>query len=129
MAGTLRDIRQIDAKPSATAISNMNLLCNTHIMPPDYFRDRSAIRWLLSYWQVCFLMATMFIDGATMRQSYHGLSPVPRRQFAHYSDVIMSAVASQITGVSIVYSNVCSGADHRKHQSSASLAFVRGIRR
>ena len=38
-------------------------------------------------------------------------------------------MACQITGVSIVYSNVCSGADQRKHQSSASLAFVRGIHR
>ena len=48
----------------------------------------------------------------------------------HYSDVIMSAMASQITGVSIVYYlSVCSGADQRKHQSSTSLAFVRGIHR
>ena len=38
-------------------------------------------------------------------------------------------MASQITGVSIVYSTVCSGADQRKHQSSASLAFVSGIYR
>ena len=37
----------------------------------------------------------------------------------------MSAMVSQITGVSIVYSTVSSGADQRKHQSSASLAFVR----
>ena len=44
-----------------------------------------------------------------------------------HSDVIMSAMASQITGVSIAYSTVCSGAVQRKHQSSASLAFVRGI--
>ena len=41
----------------------------------------------------------------------------------HYSDVLMSAMASQITSVSIVYSTVCSGADQRKHQSSASVAF------
>ena len=40
----------------------------------------------------------------------------------HYSDVIMSAMASQITGVLIVYSTVCSGVDQRKHQSSASLS-------
>ena len=39
----------------------------------------------------------------------------------------MSPMASQITGISIVYSTVCSGADQRKHQWSASLAFVRGI--
>ena len=45
----------------------------------------------------------------------------------HYCGVIMSAMASQITCVSIVCSAVCSGAGQRKHQSSASLAFVRGI--
>ena len=38
-------------------------------------------------------------------------------------------MASQITGVSIVCFNVCSGVDQRKHQSAASLAFVRGIHR
>ena len=41
----------------------------------------------------------------------------------------MNAMASQITGVSIVYSSVCSDADQRKHQSSASQAFVRGYHR
>ena len=39
----------------------------------------------------------------------------------------MSALASQITSLTIVYSTVYSGADERKHQGSASLAFVRGI--
>ena len=34
----------------------------------------------------------------------------------------MGAMASQITSLTIVYSNVNSGADQRKHQSSASLA-------
>ena len=48
---------------------------------------------------------------------------------AHYSDVTMSGMASQITGVSIVCSTVCFGVDQRKYQSSASLAFVRGIHR
>ena len=41
----------------------------------------------------------------------------------------MAAIASQITSLTIVYSTVYSGADQSKHQSSASLAFVRGIRR
>ena len=44
----------------------------------------------------------------------------------HYTDVIMSAMASQITSLTIVYSTVYSGANQRKHQSSASLAFVTG---
>ena len=47
----------------------------------------------------------------------------------HYGDVIMGTIASQITSIAIVYSPVYSGADQRKHQSSASLAFVRGIHR
>ena len=45
----------------------------------------------------------------------------------HYNDVIMTTMASQITSLTVVYSIVCSGADQRKYQSSASLAFVRGI--
>ena len=41
----------------------------------------------------------------------------------------MSAMATQVTSVSIVSSTVCSGTDQRKHQNSASLAFVKGIDR
>ena len=48
---------------------------------------------------------------------------------AHYNDVIMGAIASQITSLTIVYSTVYSDADQGKHQSSASLAFVRGVHR
>ena len=47
----------------------------------------------------------------------------------HCWDVIMGSIASQFTSLTIVYSTVYSGADQRKHQSSASLAFVRGIHR
>ena len=47
----------------------------------------------------------------------------------HYTDVTMNAMASQITGLSIVYSNICPGADQRKHQTSTPLTFVRGIHR
>ena len=41
----------------------------------------------------------------------------------------MGAMASQITSLIIVYSTVYLGADERKHQSSASLAFVWRIHR
>ena len=47
----------------------------------------------------------------------------------HYDDVIMCAIASQITSLTIFYSTVYPGADQSKHQSSASLAFVWGIHR
>ena len=60
--------------------------------------------------------ATLLCGGATMLRH-------------HYNSVIMSAMASQITSRIIVHPTVYSVADQRKHQSSASLAFVRGIRR
>ena len=49
--------------------------------------------------------------------------------FHHYNDVIMSAMVSQITSLTIIYWTVYSGAEQRAYQSSASLAFVRGIHR
>ena len=47
----------------------------------------------------------------------------------HYTDVIMTTMASQITSLTVVYSTIYLDADQRKHQSSASLAFVWGIHR
>ena len=52
-----------------------------------------------------------------------------KASLTYYIAVIMSSMASQINGVSIDYSVVCSSVDQRKHQSSASLAFVWGIHR
>ena len=46
--------------------------------------------------------------------SYFGWSD----RWMHYSDVIMSAMASQITSLTIVYSTSYSGANQRKHRSS-----------
>ena len=47
----------------------------------------------------------------------------------HFNDVIMGTIASQLTSLTFVYSTVYSDADQRKHQNSASLAFVWGIHR
>ena len=47
----------------------------------------------------------------------------------HYNNAIMGAMASPITSRMIVYSTAYSGADQRKYQSSASLAFVWEIHR
>ena len=47
----------------------------------------------------------------------------------HYSDVIVGTIACQVTSLTIVYSTVYSGADERKYQSSAALAFGRWIHR
>ena len=65
--------------------------------------------------------------NTSAKQSY--VACVQQWQQQHYTDVIMGAMASQITSLTIVYSPVYSGADQRKHQSPTSLAFVRGIHR
>ena len=52
-----------------------------------------------------------------------------RYGMCHYDDVIMTILAYQITSLTVVYSIVYSGVNQRKHQSSASLAFVREIHR
>ena len=56
-------------------------------------------------------------------------SEMPSGIEQQYSYIIMRTMVSQITSLTIVYSTVYSGADQRKHQSSASLAFLRGIHR
>ena len=76
---------------------------------------------------VCFHFIKMHFENflqtnVTKNVTVRGIS-------RHYSEAIMGAMASQITNLTIVYSSVYSGADQRKHQSSASLAFVRGIHR
>ena len=45
-----------------------------------------------------------------------------RNVLCDHCDVIMTTMASQITSLTVVYSIVYSGADQRKHHSSASLA-------
>ena len=66
------------------------------------------------------------LQSVSQRPKFHYISA---SKLTHYSDIIMGAMASQITTVSIVYSTVCWVPDQRKHQNSASLAFVRGIHR
>ena len=83
--------------------------------------ESSSHRFLLSIWN--------YFPGSIQIKQKICISPEPGviRFQQHYSDVIMSAKASQITSLTIVYSTVYSGIDERIHQSSASLAFVMGI--
>ena len=55
--------------------------------------------------------------------------PANTKTTLHYSDVIMTAIASQVSSLTIVYSIAYSDTDQRKHQSSVSLASVRAIHR
>ena len=69
-----------------------------------------------------FLSTLVRVASRALHLSYH--CPT-----GHCNDVIMDTIASQITSLAVVYSTVYSDADQRKHQSSASLAFVWGIHR
>ena len=80
--------------------------------------------WLLChYLSICELKATSHESLGK-----HPLFSIISNEL-HYIDVVMGTMASQITSLTIVYSTVYAGADQRNHQSSAALAFVRGIHR
>ena len=104
-----------------------------HVLQQHNHRTRTE--WNLRR-QLYSYMCTFSINKCTERRC-HTRSDQDRslmlasiwKTWLHYNDVIMVAIAFQITSASIVYSIVCSGADQRKHQSSASLAFVQGIHR
>ena len=87
-------------------------------------------------WDGCLMVWTTYWRGARFQLLRKGVTCVcphlPRpcwKYMKHYNGVIMGTIASQITSLTIVYSAVYSGANQRKHQRSASLAFVRGIHR
>ena len=78
---------------------------------------------------VCPREHYMKVKNHTLRFTCALAASAQNWMITHYNDVIMGAIASQITSLTIVYSTVYSDADQRKHQSSASLAFVWGIHR
>ena len=100
----------------------------------DPFRSEAELDFLVS-------QVTWFSRFVGVRRGHHWREMVQgekvstacemrkRHHYTHYNDVKMSAIVSQITGVSIVYSTVYSSAGQRKHECSASLAFARGIHR
>ena len=79
------------------------------------------------------IIPMLFMPHMTFKTVFHFFRGSSRRwshfYMYHYSEVIMDAMASQITSLTIVYSTIYSGADQRKNQSYASLAFVLVIHR
>ena len=86
----------------------------------------SVVHAVYTYCSVLHWFFLQFYSSPTLRDISLCWGPWG---FLHYIDVIMTTVASQITSLTVVYSTVYSDADQRKHQSSASLAFVWGIHR
>ena len=81
------------------------------------------------YWCVCAsfgeTVRSCLVTHRWMKR--RAMSQQKKIKHIHYSGVIMIAMASLITGISIVYSTVCSSADPRKHRGSPS--YVGGIQR
>ena len=101
----------------------LDILVETHSSERKYvdFRNFSTdSRYLTGNWESLLYIKRRVIIAIIMWVDVGLFIPLPY----HYSDVIMGSVASQITSPMIVNSIVYSGADQRKHQSSASLAFV-----
>ena len=85
---------------------------------------------------LCYIVSGLGLVSAIGVTKYPLCNSLPTRAYSsevrrinptHYSDIVMNLLPSQITGISINFSTVCSSADQGKYQNSASLAFVRGI--
>ena len=87
--------------------------------------------WPNMLWRLCYMPANWDIDHCCLvnMAKFQVWRGTISNWLSHYTDVIMTEGASQITSLTIAYSAVYSGWDQRKHQSSALLAFVRGIHR
>ena len=90
-----------------------------------YILHHTHDRILLIYVKYFHILLPLQLNSVRAGERHCASNPL----VTHYGDVIMGTVASQITSLTFVYSAVYSGADLRKHQSSASLVFLRGIHR
>ena len=85
------------------------------LTPLGWFDGPSHITTQVYYYNICKYIYIYTYDMST----YDNLETYTRIwTHKHYSDVIMSAIVSLITSLTIVYSTVYSDADQRKLQSS-----------
>ena len=89
-----------------------------------YMRHSASMSWLLPMKWTCNVCACSWFSFLVFSDINNNSHPAVTLQWRHNG-----AMVSQITSLTIVYSTVYSGADQRKHQSSASLAFVWVIHR
>ena len=88
------------------------------------WRPQSLVSIITNEWQRGTRVTCIDLRGHSIR-----ITAIVHQITVHYNDVIMGAIASQITSIPVVYSTVYSDTENRKHQSSESLAFVGGIHR
>ena len=97
------------------------------MLAPGTLLSGSLFRRQGSRWRCARRLPHLEDNRTTFTGVWSGSSKTPKKTIFHYIHVIMSTMVSQITSLIIVYSNVYLGVHQRKHQISASLAFVRGI--
>ena len=101
-------------------------------MPP-FCRWHFQIRFPKFEWNCTDIFKERINNNETLVQVMDGRRMAYRPVFIpvmkHFNDVKMGAITSQITSLMIVFSTVYLDTDQRKHQSSASMASVRGIHR
>ena len=88
-----------------------------------------TFNWACDHLSMCVLKLINVCKRSPWDLYAHDMYQTCMHILLHYNDVIMGAIASQITSLTIVYSTIYSDADQRKHQSSTSLAFVQEIHR
>ena len=115
-------------KTAITAPGEMLLVLGPRPCPPDSWQIHHE-KTDLQLHQVCGNDQKGFLNKFLCRVWTITMTLSLDNSTWRYNDVIMGAIASQITNLTIVYSIVYSDADQRKHQTSASLAFVRWIHR
>ena len=78
-------------------------------------RDAGDFRPHLSYYDCNEHLVATTVWQCLVHTATTGWRMCTREEYLHYSDVIMSAITSQITSPTIVYSTVYSGTNQRKH--------------
>ena len=98
--------------------------------PQDYYSMLYFRRSICKIPHYNFMTAKLFVRKQVLGGCYTGIwHSQDCHGVSHYNDVIMSAMASQSPASRLFAQRFSQGADKRKHQSSASVAFVRGIHR
>ena len=96
--------------------SNMEILCFCTVSRTNLLNNCSIYPWFGN-------PQRSFDVDVISRDTYND------EKINHYIDVKMTTMTCQLTSLTVVYSTVYSDANQRKHQSSASLAFVWGFHR
>ena len=99
--------------------SNLIWAYNQHVVDVGWFNVFVPNRHQENIWTWSHVYSPR--HGIRVKSGVHSCMKVTTAFLSHYSNVTMSAMASEITGISIAYTTVCSGTDEKEYQSFTSL--------